>query len=856
MLRKLGPPIPPVWWKRNPLAPFLFVVKMSGDDFVGYAGLDAWALIEFISLALKILVYYGCYGLTVQLTVGLCASMFGEGEDIFGALAKLSVSNMRLFGLDYGIAEWDRWLQAWTSVVGGWILTILVITLLTRSWKRVVERKQRMLTDARDASSLVILVRSGYWKKQDDRRRATVSNKVAGGVAGWKKHSREEVLETWQALYGEAIFDVRMVRDTGALPKHLAKRAKLAAAIEKLEDIESNPAKSEKAVNKARTALDKKRPMLATLMEEIKKEYEAVCKPEADCGSAYFVFFTNHRDCNIAKQVLNNSDTHVEVYSAPLMTDVRWASLRPATEMMRPLFSRLALVFYYLTLMFYILPITFVSGLLKLSELTRVFPFLGPVFDAMGEGIKAALTAFLPTLSLIIFLAILPMLCNMIAGHQGFISLGEQSRDAFHRLFLFQFVWVFLGVTIGTSGMALVQNMQEIASNPLSILTTLGGQLADSAVFFMIYLSIGFCSQLPMKELARLIPIVIYALTEGAKRSAQAAKDAAIASAEAAKKGAHAGAGVLKKSHDKNAKGSSTTSAVAVDIDDKGATPKPPAAEPVIPPEPFPFAVVWAKVMLATCLGVCYAPIQPVSVLFSGTFLAFAYAFFKRGLLYSYTHASESGGSFWPVASARLLLILFVAQLMLTGVHVIKQGLPSAICIALTMPFTYFAHKSLVANYESQLSVLPLAFSAAADEDEKEIEHSKRSTIVANITADGSMSAEAAHKAVEADQREHKFEELFGGKYIQPELIEAEKLLHEASEATAQPAQRTGEAWAAPVSEASSESADEKPRRPTPWLKKQSTAYQSTYALSSDDLSSGTRKSQEGTKELAVTVMT
>jgi len=36
-------------------------------------------------------------------------------------------------------------------------------------------------------------------------------------------------------LYPEQIFDVRMVRDTGPLPKQLAQRAKLTAALEALE---------------------------------------------------------------------------------------------------------------------------------------------------------------------------------------------------------------------------------------------------------------------------------------------------------------------------------------------------------------------------------------------------------------------------------------------------------------------------------------------------------------------------------------------------------------------------------------------------------------------------------------------
>ena len=102
-----------------------------------------------------------------------------------------------------------------------------------------------------------------------------------------------------------------------------------------------------------------------------------------------------------------------------------------------------------------------------------------------GE-VQAFLAAFLPTLALLIFLALLPKLCLTVSGMQGFGSLGEQSRDAFSRLFLFQFIWVFLGVTLGSSALALTDKIQEYASSPASLLSTVGGQLAESSGFFMI----------------------------------------------------------------------------------------------------------------------------------------------------------------------------------------------------------------------------------------------------------------------------------------------------------------------------------------------------------------------------------
>ena len=49
----------------------------------------------------------------------------------------------------------------------------------------------------------------------------------------------------------------------------------------------------------------------------------------------------------------------------------------------------------------------------------------------------------------------------------------------------------------------------EIVDSPMSLLTLLGGQLAESAVYFMVLLSVNFGMQLPMKvrrSLSNLLP--------------------------------------------------------------------------------------------------------------------------------------------------------------------------------------------------------------------------------------------------------------------------------------------------------------------------------------------------------------
>ena len=800
--RGVGPQPPP---NRRPFAALWLVMHMSDDAFEEHAGLDALALLEFIRLALRIFVGYGVYGLSVGLLSIWAANHLGSVAENRtwdgppGDLALLSLANLRSFPQDLADARWDRWLGSIGSVLGCWYLTGLTIWQLKRSWRRILARRQRSLKDARDTSSLALLVRS--------KKRLRF---------GTKMPTRAETLAMWSSLYPGEIYDVRVIRDTGKLPQLLARRKKLVSSIEKLEAkaarIETRGGERSprfrpsialemvrgrnKQLAKTQNALEAQRAELEQVMKDVRSDYELCTAPDSDAGPNYFVLFRRHRPCNIAKQVLNTRGM-MEVYPAPLVADVRWASLRPSAERVRLPLRLAGIAFYYAMLCVYMLPIGIVSGLLELDVLTRSLPFLEPLVGQLGPSARGFLTAFLPTLALIAFIALLPMICHYIAGIEGPISLSQQSREAFHRLYLFQFVWVFLGVTIGSTGLALVENLQEIAQNPISILDRLGGKLAGSSVFFMVYLSMQFGYGLPVKELTRIVPIGFYLARNTATRAANAAQAGAEAARVASKK---AGAAIKRgslaiaaASFPMGGVSPSNTPEISrravpnksgASIPEEGGEEAGEDSRSVtrrddapVPPEQFPYALNWCNVMLATTLGLCYCSIQPIAILFGCFYLALAYIFFKRGLVFSYTHASESRGAFWPAASERLLLILFFAQLMLTGVHWIKLAVPTAICIALTMPVTYVANRYFRMRFERQLDVLPLIASAGTDEADEEMEHEERKTMVSRLsTADG-ISIQRASLIALCQQEERKYTRLFAGYYTQPELLEAAELL-------------------------------------------------------------------------------
>ena len=86
---------------------------------------------------------------------------------------------------------------------------------------------------------------------------------------------------------------------------------------------------SGRAINdvKVREAIDKKRSELERVTADVRHEYYLWTDVDHDQGSNYFVLFRKHRQCNIAKQVVNTRNGELEVLAAPLVSDVCWRSL-------------------------------------------------------------------------------------------------------------------------------------------------------------------------------------------------------------------------------------------------------------------------------------------------------------------------------------------------------------------------------------------------------------------------------------------------------------------------------------------------------------------------------------------------
>ena len=698
------------------------VIGMSDDDYMEHAGLDALTFVEMIRLMIRVTGFLLVWACVVDMTTYLVSAQVSLDNStttqqqstidptmLNSFLARSSIANVRPLPSDQSFLEckyeWDQALAFSMSLVGMWLASFYTYYQLKCTWRRITKWAQRSMAASGDAASHAILVRP-------------IDPQVRG-------RGPDELLAVWQSLYPGEVHSVRVVREVGKLPKLLPKLDGLRERLASLEahvarvrlgeeaagggccdDGADHADKQSKALDKLERRLAKQKAKVDAVRCEVALERDQHCVlHEHDVGVSYFVLFKTARTATIAKQVVNVPNAHFEIGPAPTPSSVCWSSLTTKAERGRYPSSAASAIVYIVVLFLWAIPIAAVSAFMTLDNLYKYLPFLAPILSNLGSA-EAFVSAFLPTLALIIFMTLLPPFCMWCAGMEKPGSIGRMQASAFVKLFRFNFIWNFLGLAIGSS---LIKSMTAILEQPSEILTMLSSGLGNASNTYICFLIILTCSSLPMDQLALLTPVC----TTFLKRKL----------------------GMLKE----------------------GELP---------PPIAVSYHVHWSKVMYSMTIGMCYASVAPITTCFAMCYLLVALALYKRNLLYVYTHAAETRGSFLPMGSGMLLLILGTAQLLLAAIHIAKG---SVITFALLMPlliFTYLAHAHISRNYVPQLDTLPLA----AKLDESDNGTLVLQTAPAALT---DMQIKIASKLMHRSTGD-TLDTLFGSAYTQPELLHPE----------------------------------------------------------------------------------
>ena len=316
----------------------------------------------------------------------------------------------------------------------------------------------------------------------------------------------------------------------------------------------------------------------------------------------------------ILAQTVNTQETlSCETFMAPEPRDVYWDNLNlPPSELGVRTIVINAIVF--MLVFFWAGPVSVFSSFLNLDSLDRIFPGVSKIAD-MSPIIKSLIQGFLPTVGVIIFLAVVPRILLSLCRQQGIQSHSEIARSLYNKYFtfiLFNIVLVF--TIVGTWAQA----VNKVYHNVGELALLLAQSLPRVAPFFVNYTILRGIGLFPM-QLLQLADIVNLAIQKMFSR-----------------------------------------------------TPRD-YAEARAPPE-LPYGVVYSNATLAFVVILIYSCIKPMILVFGVIYFAVGYLVFKYQLLYVYFHPNESGGQIWPMVYNRLTLGLVTFQLTMLGLFMLKQA--------------------------------------------------------------------------------------------------------------------------------------------------------------------------------------
>ncbi|KAF9352036.1 hypothetical protein BGX26_010078 [Mortierella sp. AD094] len=391
--------------------------------------------------------------------------------------------------------------------------------------------------------------------------------------------------------------------------------------------------------------IDHYREVFATLDKAVQKLRLSRVFASTSIG---FVTFEEMNAAQILAQTVNTQETlSCETFLAPEPRDVYWDNLDlPPSELQVRTVVINVIVFFLV--FFWAGPVSVFSSFLNLASLNKVFPGISRL-AAKNPLIRSLIQGFLPTVGVIVFLAIVPKILVALCQRQGIRSHSEIAQSLYHKYFafiLFNVVLVF--TVVGT----LAQAANKVYHNVGELTLLLAVSLPRVAPFFVNYTILRGIGLFPLQLLqtADVFGLIIQRFTAKTPRD---------------------------------------------------------YAEARAPPE-LPYGVVYANTTLVFVVILIYSCMKPMILIFGVIYFALAYLVFKYQLLYVYFHPNESAGQIWPMVYSRMTLGLLIFQLTMLGFFMLKHAYIFGILLApLPVGTVYFWHWT-TDTYKCTAKFMPL----------------------------------------------------------------------------------------------------------------------------------------------------
>ncbi len=375
---------------------------------------------------------------------------------------------------------------------------------------------------------------------------------------------------------------------------------------------------------------------LDELERRYRKQHRAVAKARSEKLAASastgvgFVTFTEARSAQILAQTVHYplpGYCLTELATEP--RDVIWSNIAmpPGERRTREL---LVSAFVFFVLLFYIPPLAALASFLKPEAIEKYAPWLYNLFNA-DPRLGALIMNFLPTILVVSFNALLPMVFEWTAYYQGIPARSRVEYSVLKKYYLFLVVSVvFIFLITSTAWEVLT----DVANNPMSVLQKLSQALPGARNFSLSYIVLQSLGLVPLQLLQ--LPTVIL---RGWQR-------------------------IFTRTPREH-------------------------AELNAPPQLY-IGTVWPQAMIIFTMATLYSIVSPLILLFGCVYFAVAYAVNKYKILFVFYKVYESQGEAWPLAASRCIWSLALFQLFQLSLFIVhKQALLALITAPLLLTTVY-----------------------------------------------------------------------------------------------------------------------------------------------------------------------
>ncbi|KAG0279166.1 hypothetical protein BGZ95_002080 [Linnemannia exigua] len=642
-------------------------IRVHDNMLVDRIGLDAYMYLRYLRMSAILFSAFALVGVPILVPLNAIGGVDSRppppGQQIAaenkGSLTKLAIGNIA--------DSWRLWFHlALTVIFSGKLCSFLVSVSSLGStiymlWKEMQEYTRRrhayLLSEkhGRTPQSTTILVTAIPKGLNTEKALFEIFNRFPGGVRSiWLNKNPSELIKLCQE------------RDEVAL---------------KLEAAEYNFVRSAYGENKKEVGIkEPQRPIGRTssvpmvgpkvdLIEFYSKRLSELNSQIADGRKAGASSSLNSAFIRFHNQFAAHSAVQTVVHPTPFRMapmfvevsplDVVWEHLNldTVTKKVRRMISLGAAT---ALILLWSIPVLFVTGIANLDSLSELLPFLKFLKD-LPPAVIGIIQGILPPLFLAILMALLPIILTIMSKFEGHVRHSAITLAVQKKYFLFLVVNVLLLSTLGNGILPTLSKLKVLEGefSPVDVISIIATTLPKASTFFITYALLQGLTG-PAKELLQIAALVLnYLFTV-----------------------------VLAKSPRQIWNVQGRLSSVNYGI--------------LFPPQVLMFSI-----------GILYSTIAPIILPIVAFYFTMFYFVYRHQFLYVYWQPVETGGLSFPVAVKQTFTGIFIFEITLFGIFLLKQStldvIPHLIILFTLIVITALALSNLNEAFNPLVTFLPVA---------------------------------------------------------------------------------------------------------------------------------------------------